>query len=764
MRVPASAVFAAGLAAAVPAAAQVGPAPAPAKATAGDGTEATPAPGNTSAPTPTTLQRVEITGNRGGDTEQRRASTAAKIVVGREEIDRYGDATVGDLLKRLPGVTVQGRPGRGGAIRMRGLGNGYTQILLDGERVPPGFSLDSMSPEQIERIEILRAPTAETGARAIAGTINIVTREGFTKRINDLRATAGIENGRLQPGLSWTRNDTFGGLTGNVSLSASGTDRRSDATTTTVARRLVDDAVLLDQRDDARVDERRTSLHATARLQWRGGAENADSVTLMPLAVVSNGSSERRSAFRQAVGITPLYDASRTAADSNYALLRMNGQWNHRLAEAGRIETKFGLGQSTIDSSSRRVETTAGAQTRTLDDDGAVRDRNVLGGVKWVQLLNGEHSLVAGTEAEANRRSETRTTLENGAPLLADFGDTLSASSTRLALYAQDEWNATPQWALHAGLRWEGIATRGSADTNGASAATNRSSVWTPLLHAVWRPEAQKSDQLRISLTRSYRSPTLSNLIARPTINNRYPLTGENTATQPDRVGNPALRPELATGIDVAVEHFLPSGGLVSANVFVRRISDYMRSVTSATAEVQPWSDGKKRYVSRMQNVGDATTQGLELEAKFRLSDLLAEAPKIDLRANASVFRSRVQGVPGPDNRLDQQPGATANFGLDYRFTSLPLTIGGNLNWTPGYETRVSEVQTLSQGRVLGADAYGLWVFNPQWQLRVTASNLGPRNYLTGGSVVDTVAGSREKTASTAPTWVNLQVRLEVKL
>src|SRR5204862_508651 len=83
-----------------------------------------------------------------------------KIIVGREEIDRFGDSTLGDVLKRLPGVTIQGRPGRGGAIRLRGLGNGYTQILLDAERVPPGFSLDSPTPDQIERIEILRAPTA----------------------------------------------------------------------------------------------------------------------------------------------------------------------------------------------------------------------------------------------------------------------------------------------------------------------------------------------------------------------------------------------------------------------------------------------------------------------------------------------------------------------------------------------------------------------------------------------------------------------------
>ena len=166
------------------------------------------------------LKRVEITTTRPTDVQERRASTAAKIVIGREEIDRFGDATVGDLLKRLPGVTMQGRPGRGGNIRMRGLGNGYTQILLDGQRVPPGFSLDSLTPEQIERIEILRAPTAETGARAIAGTINIVTREGFTRHINELRLTAGLENGRLQPLVAWTRNESVGPFIVNYSLSA----------------------------------------------------------------------------------------------------------------------------------------------------------------------------------------------------------------------------------------------------------------------------------------------------------------------------------------------------------------------------------------------------------------------------------------------------------------------------------------------------------------------------------------------------------------
>jgi len=166
------------------------------------------------------LKPVTIVGAALDDTEARRQSTASKIIVGRDEIERFGDSTVGELLKRLPGVTMPGRPGRGGAPRMRGLGGGYTQILIDGEPAPRGFSLDELSPEQIERIEILRAPTAETGARAIGGTINIVTRGGYSKRLNDLRLGLGLENGNQQPAVSWTRNEVAGNWIYNVSLSA----------------------------------------------------------------------------------------------------------------------------------------------------------------------------------------------------------------------------------------------------------------------------------------------------------------------------------------------------------------------------------------------------------------------------------------------------------------------------------------------------------------------------------------------------------------
>lgn len=126
------------------------------------------------------MQTVEV---KGSGYDPRRDDTASKMVVGSEEILKYGDTNVTDVLKRLPGITVSGAAGRsGGEIRMRGLGSGYTQILLNGERAPAGFSLDTLSPDVIERIEILHAASAEYSTQSIAGTINVVLKKPSRRR------------------------------------------------------------------------------------------------------------------------------------------------------------------------------------------------------------------------------------------------------------------------------------------------------------------------------------------------------------------------------------------------------------------------------------------------------------------------------------------------------------------------------------------------------------------------------------------------------
>lgn len=705
------------------------------------------------------LKPVTIVGAAIDDTEARRQSTASKIIVGRDEIERFGDSTVGELLKRLPGVTMPGRPGRGGAPRMRGLGGGYTQILIDGEPAPRGFSLDELSPEQIERIEILRAPTAETGARAIGGTINIVTRGGYSKRLNDLRLGLGLENGNQQPGVSWIHNEVAGNWIYNVSLSAQHGERSNDSSSHTTIENL-DSGELIDRLERTQSSSQRDAIQANGRLQWRG--EQGDTVVLTPMLVQSQSSSLSSGSLTQVGGTAP-FDGSSGSGANRFSSLRLGAQWMHRLPDGGNWQLRATLGQSDWDNASLRQYFGSSPTVGQSDNRSEQHDLNFSASAKLTKTLANDHNLVTGAELQSNRRREVATTLQDGESPLTEFDGNLTASSLRAALYAQDEWSVTRQLAAHAGLRWEGISTQGSTAT-GMPEARNQSSVWTPLLHAVWKFDSPYRDQLRASLTRSYRSPGLQDLIARPRISGMFPGRGPNDELHPDRGGNPELKPELASGLDIAMERFLPGSGMLSANLFYRHISNLMRSQT--TLETVSWADSP-RWVARLQNIGDAITQGLELEAKFRASDLWPEAPRVDVRSNISLFTSRVQGVPAPDNRLSQQPNGTANLGADYRLRDMPLSFGGNLNWTPGYTTRLSDDQRVVQSAKLVLDAFVLWVLNPTSQLRFSLGNLAARDYVTSNTLDSSNASAqalRESVTNTSPSWRSLQLRLELKL
>ena len=299
-----------------------------------------------------TLAPVEV---RGSDsTESRRQSMAAKIIVDRDDIELFGDATMGELLKRLPGVTVSGRPGRGGAPRMRGLGNGYTQILIDGERVPRGFSIDDLSPEQIERIEILRAPTAETGARAIAGTINFITRGGYAKHTNSLNTNVGLENGRVSPGAAWSLNDKVGDLIYNLSVAAQRTERSNDRVIETSTEDLTTGG-MRQQVESVSSPGTRENLHANARLQWRGAGGN--SLTLTPMLSATQNTGNSSSLLTTSSVNFPdsgAYDRSEGSVNNRFSSARLGGIWIYRVPEAGTLRVGAHASQSLWDNNSDR--------------------------------------------------------------------------------------------------------------------------------------------------------------------------------------------------------------------------------------------------------------------------------------------------------------------------------------------------------------------------------------------------------------------------
>ncbi|ELX11827.1 TonB-dependent receptor [Janthinobacterium sp. HH01] len=699
------------------------------------------------------LPKITISGGRAGDMDERRNSVAGKQVYGREELDRNGDSNLGDILKRLPGVTIGGRPGRGGDVRMRGMGNGYTQVLLNGERPPAGFSMESLAPDQVERIEVMRGPIAEHSTRAIAGTINIILRDGYQQKDKQLKFTDSIEQGRHAPNLSLT----VPGKTGSLSwlLTGSVFENRQHDQTETVNRDTRSDGVVV--KDQNVLDETKRSsrgIHLTPRLSYK--FDNGDTLNFQPFLMVNRSDGDGRSDLTQNPGLVPPallqppeYNLALTGTHAESTFVRGFGNWVHKLQGAAKLDVKFGFGSGHSDSDSLRYQyDNAGNLLQRYTDDSTVRDRSASTGGKYTTPIGKEHALAAGWDIELGHRAETKTSLDkNGASQFGDSGNDLTADTRRLAVFAQDEWDISQQWSGYAGLRWEGIRT---TSTRAGQDISNTSSVLSPLLHGVYRIPGHDKDQIRASLTKSYKAANIQDLIALPS------LSRLNSATRPDRTGNPDLKPELATGLDFAYEHYLGRSGIITAGGFIRDIKDLIRR--ELTLQDTPTGP---RWVSTPGNIGHARTKGIELEAKFQLQELMADGPAIDFRSNYSRFWSSVDGIPGPNNRLDAQPKQTANVGLDYRLKPVPLTLGASLNWTPPTIIQSSAEQVVYTSRKRSFDAYGLWKFDARHQIRISANNLMAEDAL--GNNVVTTNGLAQLADTTNQTYVVWSVKYEMK-
>lgn len=136
--------------------------------------------------------------------QDRQSSTDSRQVVTRQDLLKFGDTTVAGALSRVLGVSVVTTPGQSADVRIRGLGSGYTQITINGDPAPQGFSLDSLSPAQVERIEVIRSPRADTSSQAIGGVINIVLRKpsAAKKDARELRVNARTTGGDASGGAS----------------------------------------------------------------------------------------------------------------------------------------------------------------------------------------------------------------------------------------------------------------------------------------------------------------------------------------------------------------------------------------------------------------------------------------------------------------------------------------------------------------------------------------------------------------------------------
>lgn len=684
------------------------------------------------------LQKVEIAAASGA--QQRRDDTAAKIIVSRDDLVEYGDSSLAAALKRQPGVSVVG-----GEVRMRGLGAGYTQMLINGDPAPPGFSIESITPDMIERIEILRSATAEYSMQAVAGSINVVLRKGASGAEREWKLGAGRGDGRWQPAASLRVADKLPGfayaLTGALERAA---DDVAGRTTETMSDPAGMPLSLRDTRTRNASSVNKASL--TPRLQWT--LDNGDSIIWQSLLDWYRTGFDGVARETVLTGAASSYPRNGAISQASVLSARSDVSWAHALGAAGKLTAKLGVNHNRRDTDYVfHGEAADGAPLLLRRVDSDAIDDSVNSSGKYLGRLGGGHALSVGWDGSLIRRSESRrqrdTYFSGGAPYALD--EDYTADVRRLALYAQDEWDVTPRLQMYAGVRWEGLQTATEGRT--LSEVRTRAGVWSPVAQLLWKLPQQERDQLRLALARTYKAPTTRNLVPR-----RYTINNGNSANNPDFQGNPELRPELAWGLDAAWESYFGKSGVASLSAFTRRIGD-------VTVQRLFRHDGV--WTASPFNNGTATVRGIEMDAKFPVRTWWTQAPDIDVRANAGRNWSSVAAVPGPGNRLASQVPATLNLGLDYRL-SPEMSMGGNLHVQTGGLARLDAHASSQAGVRRTLDAYALWQPDAKTRVRLSAANLLRQQQVQGQSYVDDAG--RSDSVTTLDGSASLRLMLERSL
>ena len=660
-----------------------------------------------------------------------------------EYFQRFEPNTVGDMLKRVPGVTFVGSDIMefDGAM-MRGMAAGYTQVLINGKKVPGAgddrsFWVDRIPAEMVDHIEILRSASANRSGDAMAGTINIVLRDAYQFDGSYLRV--GVNrwfDGELNPTFgAVTSGQVLGGrlLAGiNVQDRYRGKIKRSDRYTGPDRKQLVsweDQDEVKDGRDYS------ANLSYTADV-GDNGKLSLDGFFVKTKRDVTEVSHEVE------------YDDG-DVIESRVPGLNPVDQKNWGIGTGYRFDmaggtTKFDLDLARFqDASAEREEKheyVNGKWDASEAEAEAVDARDTETGFRLAHARPlGAAELEFGVDYRRKKRDVSYTSYAWEADKEGDAVDYALdgvigslIEETRLDPYLMLSGHAGAlSWET--GLRYEttrsDVRHQEDGDTEGQDRRDYNELL--PSLHLKW----DVSEQTRINLS-------LARTLKRPNFNELIPALLDGEYGDNDYVGNPRLLPETANGIDLGFERRLGKHGVIGVNLFYRDVGNLIELVNTgqwSEDALDSYAKDLKKFLAKnpgktekdfkftpeswlftSANVGDGVVRGIEFDLSTPLTAL--GLPNTGVFLNYAWLDSKVDDFRG-ERRFNDQARSVYNIGFIHDMPSLAASFGATFrSQGDAYSRVLAEEVTVKYG-----DDLEMFVekrFGRNLSVRLSAANL----------------------------------------
>jgi len=592
-------------------------------------------------------------------------SAIAKTVISQAEMLRYGDASVTDALRRATGIQI-GATGGAGRAQFRG-SNAAPTILVNGEAVQGGRRagaslIDTFTPEMIDRIEVTRQASVTQGSVAAGGVINIILKD---PRTGTLGGVIKLGYGELSDGEQEQQqrqlNLQLDGKRDKLGYSLSANQSSTDSATQTELTRA--DGKITVQRQQ---NEGEFKMFAP-RLQY-----------------------EFKDAHNSKLFVESFYREHATTSQSSS---QTNSTQQQTDSDSTRLNLRLEQKHGSRDDKWRMAVERENEQQRTRS----------LNGIQRVPALVGEQTREWSASYSGSQKIGTAHQVKFGAELRqATLNSNIDAAldETRQALYLEENWKFNPKNTLTVGLRQERLTRSGLVDY--------RQDSLNPAL--AYRYQHNPAWSLQIGYSQSQRTPRTDDLL--PTVTPSASLDA-GSPNNPDKGGNPNLKPEQIQAIESTLAYNTEAGGF-SVTVFRRGISDYIERVVSLEGE---------RFVERPQNQADAIASGVELSARKALRN--QDGHSLLLNGQISTIRAEIQRAGQADRLASNVAPYSSSIGLSYQYQPLKWSTNLNIGYQPSYSRPLDDqpyIRTVNARTTL--DISTTKRFDQGWALTVSGRNL----------------------------------------